>query len=165
MKTLSDLTVLSGMIDEFEKIGFDTAAAMEAIGIPAAVLMGYHHGGVGGAAKSGIGATAGLGAGMGVSHVVKKVTDASPWLRQHRLVKSMIDAAPTGILGAAGGAAGEHFTHKHAQVKLSGALSRYLWAKLNPILALDAINEVGKVPGRAERYVEQLKQDARGGTQ
>lgn len=157
MRTISDPTLLAGLVDEFEKIGFDTAAAMEAIGIPAAVLMGYHHGGLGGAAKSGLGATAGLGAGMGVSHGVKKVTDASPWMRQHPLIKGMVDAAPTGILGAAGGAAGEHFTQKHAQIKISGALSRYLLAKLNPILALDAVDEVGKIPERIRRNHEALK--------
>ena len=165
MRPLSDSTTRAGLIDELTKIGFDTATAMEAIGIPAAIAMGYHHGGLRGAGISGAGAAGGLGIGMLGSHAVKGITDKSPWMRRHPLAKAIVDSAPVGMGGIVGGTAGEHFAnHGPAHVKLSSALTRYLMNKINPIVALDAVNEAGKIPGRVNTYLDELKEDSRTGT-
>jgi len=170
MTQVADPTVISGFLDELEKIGFDTATAMEAIGIPAAMAMGYHHGGLRGAGISGLGAAGGLGAGMLGGHYVKQMTDKSQWMKSHPLVKAVVDAAPVGMGGIVGGTMGEHFAnHRHPALhagaqrpqlmKMSGALARYLLNKVNPVLALDVVNDVSKIPERMRRYEEMLKED------
>lgn len=176
MTSISDPALIAGLADELEKIGFDTATAMEAIGIPAAMLMGYHHGGLRGAGISGLGAAGGLGAGMVGSHYVKKMTDSSPWMKRHPLVKAIAEAAPVGMGGIVGGTMGEHYANHRRPalpsttapkqlMKMSGALAQYLLKKVNPILALDAANDVGKIPERIRRYEEMLKEDRPHGPQ
>lgn len=154
--------VVVGLLDELQKIAFDTATAMEAIGVPAAMYMGYRQHGLKGALTTGAGAGAGLGAGMLGGHYLKKLTDASPWMQKHRMVKAVVDTLPVGLGGVIGGGVGEQLLehpHPALSAKTAGILSRYFAKKVSPVILFDTVNDVGKMPGRIKRYEEGLEHD------
>lgn len=113
---------LSAFFDESEKIA-DAAVAMEGLGVPGALLDGYHKNGLKGMASTGLGAIGGLGAGMLASHYVKKMTGGQ-WGANHPIMKAVAEAAPIGMGGVIGGALGSHFAGGRKIAGVSEALLR-----------------------------------------
>jgi len=148
---------IAAFLDELEKIGANAALAMEGLGVPGAMYAGYKEHGLRGLKTTGLGALGGLGIGALGSHMVSKMTANSPFFNRHPIAKAIADSTPIGLGGVVGGAVGEHFAgHGHKVAGVAGAILKKV--SKSPIVALDALNDVGSIPARYRRYEEALEQ-------
>ena len=147
-----DKTTLQGFFEETEKLSEDTAAMTEALGIPGAMYSGFKRHGSKGLMGTGLGAAAGMGAGLIGAHYLHKSLGGSEWCKNNPLARKLIEAAPIGLGGLIGGVGAEHLLDRSRGSigKMASAAAELLETavKKSPLI----YSEQKKIEALPERY-------------
>ena len=156
-----DKTTLQGIFEETEKLAEDTAAMTEALGIPGAMYSGFKHHGAKGLMGTGLGAAAGMGAGMFGAHYLHKNLAGSEWGKNNPLARKLIEAAPIGLGGLVGGVGAQHLLDRaKPQIgKMASAAAEILEGavKRAPLLYSEQ-KKIEALPERYRRAMQALEQ-------
>ena len=152
-----DKTILQGFFEETEKLAVDTAAMTEALGVPGAMYSGFKRHGTKGLLGTGLGAAAGMGAGLIGAHYLHKSLGGSEWGQANPLARKLIEAAPIGLGGLIGGVGAEHLLDRARNPigKMASAASEILEkvVKKSPLI----YSEQKKIEALPERYLRAMQ--------
>jgi hypothetical protein len=154
-------TTLQGFFEETEKLALDTATMTEAFGIPGAMYEGLKKHGPKGLVGTGLGAAAGLGAGMLGAHYLHKNVTGGAWGRNNPLARKLIEAAPIGLGGLVGGVGAAHLLDRaHNPIgKMASAAAEILEGavKRAPLIYSEQ-KKIEALPERYRRAMQALEQ-------
>ena len=152
-----DKTTLQGFLEEIEKLAIDTAAMTEALGVPGAMYSGFKRHGTKGLLGTGLGAAAGMGAGMLGAHYLHKSLAGNEWAKANPFARKLIEAAPIGLGGLIGGVGAEHILDKARRPigKIASAAAVLLEnaVKKSPLI----YSEQKKIEALPERYLRAMQ--------
>ena len=145
-------TTLQGFFEETEKLAMDTATMTEALGVPGAMYSGLKSHGVKGLIGTGLGAAAGIGAGVLGAHYLHKNVTGGAWGQANPLARKLLEAAPIGLGGLVGGVGAEHLLNRARSPigKMASAAADLLETavKKSPLI----YSEQKKIEALPERY-------------
>ena len=157
-----DKTTLQGFFEETEKLAMDTATMTEALGVPGAMYSGVKRHGVKGLLGTGLGAAAGIGAGLIGKHYLHKNITGGEWGKANPLARKLIEAAPIGLGGLVGGVGAEHLLDRARSPigKMASAAATLLETaiKKSPLLYSEQ-KKIEALPERYRRAMQALEQN------
>jgi len=153
-------TTLQGFFEETDKLAMDTATMTEALGIPGAMYQGMKDHGVKGLVGTGLGAAAGVGAGLLGAHYLHKNFTGGEWGTNNPLARKLIEAAPIGLGGLVGGVGAEHLLDRARSPigKMASAAAELLEmaVKKSPLIYSEQ-KKIEALPERYRRAMEALE--------
>lgn len=157
-----DKSTLQGFFEETEKLAVDTATMTEALGVPGSMYSGLKNHGAKGLIGTGLGAAAGIGAGLLGKHYLHKNVTGGAWGELHPFASKLIEAAPIGLGGLIGGVGAEHLLDRSrgsiGKVASAAAALLETAVKKSPLI----YSEQKKIEALPERYRRAMEAIDRG---